>query len=131
MPEHPHHDPHDPLDETIMQRMREICDPLPEAVEAEVFGAPTFQVRTKNFAMLRRSEQGASVWCKAAPGVQDEFIMRDPAHYFAPPYVGPKGWIGAWLDEDVDPDWDEIADIVVTSYRLVAPKRLVAVFDQQ
>ena len=118
------------IDEPIMQRMRAICEPLPEAAEAAAFGSPTFKIRAKHFAMVRRTDQGTSVWCKAAPGVQDEFIMRDPARYFAPPYVGPKGWIAARLDDEVDPDWDEIAEIVVTSYRLVAPKRLVAAFDQ-
>lgn len=126
MSEHPHVH----IDETLMRRMRKICGPLPEAMEAEAFGAPTFQIRTKNFAMLHRPAHGTSVWCKAAPGFQEALIERDPVRYFRPPYLGPKGWIGAWLDEDVDPDWDEIEEIVVTSYRLVAPKRLVAVFDQ-
>jgi len=117
------------VDEAIMQRMREICAPLPEAVEGEVFGAPTFRVREKNFAMVRRPEEGTAVWCKAAPGFQDAIIDRDPDRYFAPPYVGPKGWIGAWLDDDIDPDWDEIEEIVIASYRLIAPKRLVARLD--
>ncbi len=127
MSQHPH--VHGPLDETLLRRMREICAPLPEAKEAEAFGSPTFQVRAKNFAMLHGPERGVSVWCKAAPGFQEALIERDPVRYFRPPYVGPKGWVGAWLDEDIDPDWDEIEEIVVESYRLVAPKRLVAVFD--
>ncbi len=44
----------------------------------------------------------------------------------APTYLGPKGWIAAWLDPDVNPDWDEIGAIIDESYRLVAPKRLVS-----
>lgn len=120
-----------PVDDSIMRRLRAICghDRLPEAMEAEAFGSPTFQVRTKNFAMLHQAEQGTAVWCKAAPGFQEALIERDPVRYFRPPYLGPKGWIAAWLDAATDPDWDEIEDLIVTSYRLVAPKRLVALLD--
>jgi predicted DNA-binding protein (MmcQ/YjbR family) len=39
-----------------------------------------------------------------------------------PPYVGPSGWVGVWLDGKVD--WAELADLLRDSYRLVAPKRL-------
>ncbi|MGI8406337.1 MAG: MmcQ/YjbR family DNA-binding protein [Thermomicrobiales bacterium] len=119
------------VDDTIMRRMRAICKRLPEATEAEAFGAPTFQIRTKNFAMLHRPEQGTSVWCKAVPGFQEALIERDPVHYFRPPYLGPKGWIAAWLDEAIDPDWDEIEEMVIESYRLIAPKRLVAALDRE
>jgi hypothetical protein len=31
---------------------------------------------------------------------------------------------------DGDPDWTEIAEIVEDSYRMIAPKRLVAQLDQ-
>jgi hypothetical protein len=37
---------------------------------------------------------------------------------------GGKGWIGAYLD--VDQDWEELADLIDESYRMTAPKRLVA-----
>lgn len=39
-----------------------------------------------------------------------------------PPYVGPKGWVGMWLDDG--PDWGEVETLVKRSYRLIAPKRL-------
>jgi predicted DNA-binding protein (MmcQ/YjbR family) len=117
------------IDSAIMARMREVCLRLPEATEAIVFGSPTFQVRDKNFAMLRPTAFETSVWCKAAPGVQEEYIDRDPIRYFRPPYVGPKGWIGAVLDDEIDPDWDDIGEMIETSYRLIAPKRLSRLLD--
>ena len=46
--------------------------------------------------------------------------------FFVPPYVGGKGWVGAYLD--VEQDWEELADLIEESYRLTAPKRLVAEF---
>ena len=51
-------------------------------------------------------------------------IGADPERFFSPPYVGPKGWIGVRLDSATD--WDEVAAIVVRSYRLIAPRKLVA-----
>ncbi len=45
-----------------------------------------------------------------------------------PPYVGPSGWVGVWLDRD--PDWAEVDDLMRDSYRLTAPKKLQAVLDQ-
>ncbi len=40
-----------------------------------------------------------------------------------PSYVGPKGWVGVWLDTG-SVDWDRVQALVTDSYRLVAPKRL-------
>jgi hypothetical protein len=51
-------------------------------------------------------------------------VASDPARFFVPKYVGSKGWVGIRLD--VDPDWAEIAEIAEDSYRMIAPKRLVA-----
>lgn len=41
-----------------------------------------------------------------------------------PPYVGKSGWVGIWLDGDVD--WDQVETLVRESYCLIAPKRLAA-----
>jgi predicted DNA-binding protein (MmcQ/YjbR family) len=117
------------VDEAILAPLREICLTYPEAMEAEAFGAPTFQVRNKNFAMLHQPEGRTSVWCKAAPGAQEAYVLSEPDRYFTPPYLGPKGWVAAWLNPEMHPDWAEIEEIIDQSYRLVAPKRLVAQLD--
>ena len=39
-----------------------------------------------------------------------------------PPYMGPSGWIGVWLDADCD--WGELADILKDAWRQVAPRKL-------
>ncbi|MDO9709490.1 MmcQ/YjbR family DNA-binding protein [Paracraurococcus lichenis] len=51
-------------------------------------------------------------------------VGADPARFFAPPYLGPKGWIGIRLHPP--PDWAEVAALLRRSYGLVAPKRLAA-----
>ena len=105
-----------------IDRLRAICLALPEAVEKEAWGDPTFRVRDKIFAMEKRGDGRISVWCKAPPGSQAVLVGADARRFFIPPYVGSKGWIGVRLDDK--PDWDEVATIVRRSYQLIAPKKL-------
>ncbi len=112
-----------------LTRLRRLCLALPEAHEVEAWGAPTFRVCNKLFAMHASAgnHHGGgrpAVWCKAAPGNQEIMVRVAPARFFVPPYVGPSGWVGIWLDGDVD--WRELAGLLEDSYRLVAPKRLAA-----
>ena len=46
-----------------------------------------------------------------------------------PPYVGKGGWIGVYLGGDVD--WAELDELLRDSYRLIAPRRLIAVLDER
>jgi predicted DNA-binding protein (MmcQ/YjbR family) len=106
-----------------LQRVREICQRLPEAEERPFGGhtAPSFRVREKLFVVT--SEDGTYMSLKARPGIQEVLVASDPERFFVPPYVGHKGWVGARLD--ADHDWDELADLIEESYRMTAPKRLV------
>ena len=111
--------------EDARERLRKISLALPEAVEVETWGDPTYRVRSKIFAMEKGA--GTEVWMKGAPGVQEALIKSDPERFFVPPYVGNRGWIGARL-EAIE-DWDELAGLVEDSYRLVAPKKLSRLLD--
>jgi len=68
-----------------------------------------------------------ATWVKAAPGDQAKMVAAAPECFFAPPYVGPSGWIGIWLDGVVE--WEDVADFLRDSYRLIAPKKLCAMLD--
>src|SRR5918912_3456058 len=116
-----------------LTRLRKLCLALPEAHEVEAWGEPTFRVRNKLFAMYASadSHHGAgrvAVWCKAGPGNQSLMVRAAPERFFVPPYVGPSGWIGVYLDGAVD--WGEVAELLRDAYRLTAPKRLRAVLDE-
>jgi hypothetical protein len=65
----------------------------------------------------------ASVWCKAIAVNQELMIQADPTRFFKPPYVGPSGWVGVYLDRRVD--WKELAEILRDAWQLSAPKRLL------
>ncbi len=107
-----------------LTRLRAVCLALPDAVEAGGVGDPSFKVRGKIFAMQHGHEGRPSLWCKAPRGVQQILVGGAPERFFVPPYVGHHGWVGVWLD--VELDWEEVADTVEESYRLTAPKRLVS-----
>jgi predicted DNA-binding protein (MmcQ/YjbR family) len=110
-----------------LDRLRSICLSLPEATEGGGVGSPAFKVREKIFAMQHGMAGRPSVWFKAPRGLQAAMVGDDPAVFFVPPYVGVHGWIGAYLD--VELDWDEVGDLVRDSYRMTAPKRLLRLVD--
>lgn len=116
-------------DDNALTHLRAICLALPEASEQGGVGNPTFKVRDKIFAMRHQMAGRMSVWCKAPPGAQSALIQTSPHLFFVPPYVGHHGWVGMWLD--VDLDWDYIAELIEESYRMTAPKRLCARLDQR
>ncbi len=115
-----------------LARLRRLCLAFPEAQEVEAWGAPTFRVRNKLFAMYAASgtHHGAgrpAVWCKAATGNQSLMVHAAPKRFFVPPYMGPSGWVGIWLDEAVG--WAEVGELLRDSYLLVAPKKVAARLD--
>ena len=115
----------------ILHHLREACLGLPSATEKLSHGAPSFFINDKKcFAMFvgkHHKDQRLSLWCAAPPGVQSEMIDEAPDQFFSPPYVGGRGWLGVRLDQD--PDWDEIANILLDAYRCIAPKKLLNLLD--
>jgi hypothetical protein len=65
-----------------------------------------------------------ALWCAAPPGVQRGLVGADPVHYFVPPYVGQRGWIGVRLDRRLG--WDDVERVIREAYLAVAPKKLAA-----
>jgi predicted DNA-binding protein (MmcQ/YjbR family) len=111
-----------------LARLRRICLALPEAEEIETWGHPTFRVRKKIFVGCGANEDGRpQMTCKAPPGEQQALIASNPTRFFVPAYVGSKGWVGVYLEGAVD--WAEVTELAEESYRLTAPKRLVALLD--
>lgn len=112
-----------------LERLRAICLALPESTEKETWGDPTWRVRDRIFVMQKGNHPGGrpSVWLKAPAGAPEVLLSADQVRFFRPPYVGHKGWIGVYLDGPID--WDELSDLIEDSYRLIAPKRLVAKLD--
>lgn len=112
-----------------LARLRRLCLALPEAHEVSAWGEPTFRVRNKMFATFasasnRHGRGRHAAWVKALPVNQDLLVRSAPQRVFVPPYVGPSGWIGLYLDEVAD--WGEVERLPQEGYTLVAPRRLLA-----
>ncbi len=110
------------------QRLVDVCAGLPEVV-ADGEGHIRFAVRGKTFAYYLEDHHGdgrIAVCCKAPPGDQEALVATDPERFYLPAYLARYGWISLRLDLPAL-DWEEVSELVVDSYRLVAPKRLATV----
>lgn len=105
-----------------MDRLRKICLALPEAAEGISVHHPSFKVRGKTFVMFADGDGRSAAWIKSTLEAQTE-LLAEAGRFFKPPYLGPKGWLGVYLDHS--PDWTEIAELVNDGWRLAAPKRLL------
>ena len=107
-----------------MVDFRALALSLPDAVEKETWGHPTFRVRDKMFASMSTDATYASV--KSTLDEQRALTHMEPDTFSVPAYVGKHGWIGIDL-ERVDPD--EARELVTEAWRMTAAKRAVKAFD--
>ncbi len=105
----------------LLDRVRALCLALPEAFEQEAWGQPTFRVRKRMFCIA--AQDGSSIRLKADPLEREAVLRSGDERYYVPAYVGHKGWLGVRLDRP-GTDWEEAAELIATSYCLIAPKRL-------
>ena len=113
-----------------LAQLRALCLALPEVEERISHGEPTWFIKGKrSFATFADHHHGArfSFWCAAPPGLQEALVGSEPSKFFRPPYVGPRGWLGVYLD--VPLDWSELGELIETAYRAVAPAKLAAQLD--
>ena len=105
--------------------VREVCLWLPEAEEFLSHGSPNFRVRGKTFAAYCVNHHGdgrIALWLNAPQGAQALYTKEEPKHFFIPPYVGPRGWLGVHLDRGIS--WKRVAKLVREAYEKVAPAAL-------
>jgi hypothetical protein len=111
-----------------LAKVRKLCLSLPEAKEVEAWGAPTFRIG-KIFAMYAQPDNHhgdgrEGIWVKSDHFTQDLLCRGQPTRYFKPPYVGPQGWTGVYLDANTD--WTALTVLLRDAYRVTAPKKLAA-----
>ena len=110
----------------MLERVRELCLALPETSERLSHGHPAFFVRKRAFVYYHDDHHGDGrlcLWVPAPPGMQEALVAGDPEHYFRPPYVGHRGWLGVRLDRGLE--WDAIAGAIEEAYCCAAPAALV------
>lgn len=114
-------------DDPYLSELRAVCLGFPEAVEVEAWGRPTFRAGTKLFAVFSGTDEHPySVVFKPAPEERPALIAD--VRFYVPPYFGPSGWLA--LDfTSAAVDWVEVGELMETSYRRVALKRMLAALE--
>ena len=109
-----------------LARLTKICLALPEAARECRSSHATFRVRKKVFAYFLNDHHRdgiVSVCAKVLPGDSKALVSAQPARFYLPAYIGPRGWVALGLDRGAI-DWKEVAELVAGSYQITAPKRL-------
>ena len=114
-------------DDPYLSELRDVCLALPESAEVEAWGRPTFRAGKKIFAVFTGlEEERFSVVFK--PEADERPALVEDERFYVPPYWGPGGWLA--LDFTAGPvDWTEVGELVETSYRQVALKRMLKALD--
>ncbi|POH59839.1 MmcQ/YjbR family DNA-binding protein [Arthrobacter glacialis] len=117
-------------DDPFLLRLRGLCFAFPQAIEKETFGRPTFRCG-KIFAYYGQGQSGhprpASI--QVLPEADErEALLADPRFYL-PSYIGPYGWVGLDLTL-AEPDWQEIAELLDSSYRRIAPAACLVLLER-
>ena len=114
-----------------LDKLREIIEALPETHEKLSHGSPTWWGGKKTFATYHAGaydDGNRAVWIKAPDGAQEDLIEADPDKFYRPKYLGPSGWVAMRLEGTVD--WNEVRFLLLQGYRMVAPKRALALLDE-
>jgi predicted DNA-binding protein (MmcQ/YjbR family) len=110
-----------------LERVRGICLALPDTKETPTWGKPHFRVGEKIFCGYHVEEQHGPAIGFKLESEHARALVKRPG--FRPaPYVGHKGWVQ--LDLAAVSDWGAVRQLVLESYRLIAPKRSLARLDQ-
>ena len=121
-------------DDPGLAELRELCLGFPGAEEHVSHGRPTFRAG-KIFACFGGSEKIRPGEHRMVPSAlifkADEVelpALDEDERFFVPAYYGPSGWRALDL-ADPATDWAEVGELVDTSYRSVATRRLIEELD--
>jgi hypothetical protein len=116
-----------PAELKVLAKLRGVCMRLPGVTEErDGFGHFTFKVGKKSLAILGADEGVPSLGIKTDTHTQAAVIKR--GGFFRTPYVGQHGWVSTNGTAD-KLDWKTIEDLIVDTYRSVAPKKLLKELD--
>lgn len=109
-----------------LDKLRAICLVLPDTKETLTWGMPHFRVGEKIFCGCADISGRPAVGLKMEPA-ESVMLMKVPGVEKSPYSRKGDGWVT--IDPGIFDDWDEIEQLIVGSFRLIAPKRTVARMD--
>jgi hypothetical protein len=120
----------------ILARLRPICLGLPETYEEPAWVGIRWRIRKRTFAhVLTLDPEHQVVYARATRTDEPMCVLTfraagDELHALVS--GGPPFFKGSWGHDVVvmvlgdKVDWDEVAELLTESYRILAPKRLAA-----
>ncbi len=106
--------------------VRELALALPSAEEGTSYGTPAFKVRGTLFARLR--EEGDVLVVKVDSDYRDALVRSAPDTYFITPHYEKSPMVLMRLS---NVNREELGELLTDSWRISAPKRLVATFNAE
>jgi len=109
-----------------LTELTKIALAFPEAKRKICGSHVQFLVRKKTFAYFLNDHHGdgiVAVTGKVLPGDNKALAEEQPRRFYLPAYIASKGWVALRLDVRKI-DWDEVKELLLSSYVLIAPKRL-------
>jgi hypothetical protein len=115
------------MEDPRLVELTKIALSLPEA-ERKICGTrhAQFLIRKRSFAYFLDDHHGdgiVAVTGKVLPGDNNALAEAQPRRFYLPAYIASKGWVALRLDVGKI-DWDEVKELLLGSYVLIAPKRL-------
>jgi hypothetical protein len=118
--------PKQPSEDLRLTRLTKLALALPET-SRQIYGSHAqFVVKKKTFAYFLDNHHGdgiVAVTCKVLPGDNKALVDAQPRRFYLPAYIASRGWVALRLDVGKI-DWNEVRELLLGSYTLVAPKRL-------
>jgi YjbR len=126
------------IPEHVLERVRRLCLALPEVTVRVDYSTTTtrstaysFDIRKRSFCLLvsREGSNGKPVpllVLRADPD-EREALLAIGLPFFAP-RAARRDRVGVLLTDRTD--WEEIHELVTASYRVLAPKKLIALLDE-
>ena len=125
-------------DDLGLPQVRTIALGFPEAFEKVSWGRPVF-CAPKIFVMYGGSvkteikgeyrQYPYSILVKVDES--DRKALEQDTRFFFPAYMGPSGWLGLDLAAKKKVDWAEVAELIDASFRMIAPKKLIKLLDDE
>lgn len=114
-----------PVPATIAARVRAACAHLPEINEEHPYASVRWRIRGRTLAELKSREVQDQVITYVTFHARDELddllAVGEPFH---------RGWgpglVAMVLTDDDATAWDDVRELLTESYRLLAPKKLIA-----
>ena len=107
--------------------VRRIALALPETIEKPWYGTPGFRVKDKGFLRIRSDAEGGLVVFVADEGEKEALLATDSTKFFTTPHYDGYAMVLVHLPAV---DEDELTELIVESWRLKAPKRLLQAYDE-